>query len=85
MIPAAAAAQPAQSITQSIAGTRLDVNATGEVTRVPDVAVISPVALTSSRVPAIDWVMSGQAAQQRPPPEGHAAPSRGDRGLFGGP
>ncbi len=41
MIPAAAAAQPAQSITQSIAGTRLDVNATGEVTRVPDVAVIS--------------------------------------------
>jgi uncharacterized protein YggE len=34
-------AQPAQSISQSIGGTRLDVNATGEVTRVPDVAVIS--------------------------------------------
>ncbi|MFL6754462.1 MAG: SIMPL domain-containing protein [Sphingomicrobium sp.] len=29
------------SITQSIAGTRLDINATGEVTRVPDVAIIS--------------------------------------------
>jgi uncharacterized protein YggE len=28
-------------ITQTIAGTRLDINATGEVTRVPDVAVIS--------------------------------------------
>src|SRR6478735_1395171 len=40
-IPAAGAAQPAQSITQTIAGTRLDINATGEVTRVPDVAIIS--------------------------------------------
>ena len=39
-IPAAADAQQA-SITQTIAGTRLDINATGEVTRVPDVAVIS--------------------------------------------
>jgi hypothetical protein len=39
-IPAGAEAQQA-SITQTIAGTRLDINATGEVTRVPDVAVIS--------------------------------------------
>ncbi len=39
-LPAAAAAQQA-SITQTIAGTRLDINATGEVTRVPDVAIIS--------------------------------------------
>ena len=38
-VPSAASAQ--STITQSIAGTRLDVNATGEVTRVPDVAVIS--------------------------------------------
>jgi uncharacterized protein YggE len=43
-----AAAQPGQSITQSIAGTRLDVNATGEVTRVPDVAVISAGVVTKS-------------------------------------
>src|SRR6059058_3974345 len=35
-----AAAQQA-SITQTITGTRLDINATGEVTRVPDVAIIS--------------------------------------------
>ena len=35
-----AAAQQA-SITQTITGTRLDVSATGEVTRVPDVAIIS--------------------------------------------
>jgi uncharacterized protein YggE len=41
-IPAAAAqAQSASTITQTIAGTRLDVSATGEVTRVPDVAIIS--------------------------------------------
>lgn len=39
-LPSAAAAEPS-TITQTIAGTRLDVNATGEVTRIPDVAVIS--------------------------------------------
>jgi uncharacterized protein YggE len=39
-LPTAAAAQQG-SITQTIAGTRLDISATGEVTRVPDVAVIS--------------------------------------------
>jgi uncharacterized protein YggE len=38
--PSAAAAQQA-GINQTIAGTRLDVSATGEVTRVPDVAVVS--------------------------------------------
>jgi uncharacterized protein len=39
-VPAAAEAQQA-SITQSIAGTRLDVSATGDVTRVPDIAIIT--------------------------------------------
>jgi uncharacterized protein YggE len=39
-LAAPAAAQQA-SITQSIAGTRLDINAVGEVTRVPDVAIIT--------------------------------------------
>jgi uncharacterized protein YggE len=38
--PSAAAAQQS-TINQTIAGTRLDINATGEVTRVPDVAVIT--------------------------------------------
>lgn len=47
-LPAAAQAQPAQSITQTIAGTRLDISATGEVTRVPDVAVISTGVVTRS-------------------------------------
>lgn len=48
VIAAPAAAQPGQSITQSITGTRLDVNATGEVTRVPDVAVISAGVVTKT-------------------------------------
>src|SRR5204862_397862 len=39
-LPAAANAQQS-SITQTITGTRLDVNATGDVTRVPDLATIS--------------------------------------------
>ena len=39
-LPVPASAQQA-SITQTIAGTRLDVTATGEVTRVPDVAIIT--------------------------------------------
>ena len=36
------------SITQTIAGTRLDISATGEVTRVPDVAIISAGVVTRS-------------------------------------
>jgi uncharacterized protein len=45
--PGSAAAQQA-SITQTIAGTRLDINATGEVTRVPDIAVITAGVVTRS-------------------------------------
>ena len=41
-IPAVpAAAQSTGQVTQTIAGTKLDIVATGEVTRVPDLAVIS--------------------------------------------
>ena len=36
------------TITQTIAGTRLDISATGEVTRVPDVAIISAGVVTRS-------------------------------------
>ena len=46
-LPTAAEAQQA-SITQSIAGTRLDISATGEVTRVPDLATISAGVVTRS-------------------------------------
>src|SRR3954451_16781374 len=47
LVPSAALGQQA-TINQTIAGTRLDVNATGEVTRVPDVAVISAGVVTRS-------------------------------------
>jgi uncharacterized protein YggE len=47
-LAAPAMAQPTAAITQSIAGTRLDINATGEVTRVPDIAVISAGVVTRS-------------------------------------
>ena len=57
-LAAPAAAQQA-SITQSIAGTRLDVTATGEVTRVPDVAVIS--AGVVSRAPTATAAMQDAA------------------------
>ncbi|WP_205479297.1 SIMPL domain-containing protein [Sphingomonas arenae] len=44
-VPAAAAAQPVQA---QVAGTRLDIVATGEVSRVPDIAVISAGVVTRS-------------------------------------
>lgn len=46
VVPAAANAQA--SITQTIAGTRLDVSATGEVRRVPDVAIITAGVVTKA-------------------------------------
>src|SRR4051812_47437538 len=48
VVPAVAEAQQGPAITQTIAGTRLDITATGEVTRVPDVAVISAGVVTRS-------------------------------------
>ncbi|HVM22145.1 MAG TPA: SIMPL domain-containing protein [Sphingomicrobium sp.] len=47
-LPAAAAAQQVPTITQTIAGTRLDLSATGDVTRVPDLAVITAGVVTRS-------------------------------------
>jgi uncharacterized protein YggE len=48
-IPAApAAAQSAGQVTQAITGTRLDINVTGEVTRVPDLAIITAGVVTRS-------------------------------------
>lgn len=55
-IPTAASAQQS-TINQTIAGTRLDLNVTGEVTRVPDVAIISTGVVTRS-------VTAGGALQQ---------------------
>jgi uncharacterized protein YggE len=41
-------AQPTDQVTQAIAGTRLDLNVTGEVTRVPDLAIITAGVVTRS-------------------------------------
>ncbi len=41
MAPAAAGAQTTPGVVQSIAGTRLDISATGEAARVPDVAIVT--------------------------------------------
>jgi hypothetical protein len=41
LLPTEVEAQQTPSITQTIAGSRLDISATGEVTRVPDIAIIS--------------------------------------------
>jgi uncharacterized protein YggE len=56
VLPAAASAQQA-GITQSISGTRLDLNATGEVTRVPDLAIITAGVVTHAST-------AGSAMQQ---------------------
>jgi len=55
-LPAAAGAQQA-AITQSISGTRLDLSATGEVTRVPDLAIITAGVVTRA-------TSAGSAMQQ---------------------
>src|SRR5436190_14026543 len=47
-LSAAADAQQIPGITQTIAGTRLDISAIGEVTRVPDIAIISAGVVTRS-------------------------------------
>jgi uncharacterized protein YggE len=47
-IPAAASGQVTATFAQPIAGTKLDITATGEVTRVPDVAIISAGVVTRS-------------------------------------
>ncbi|MCL6729012.1 SIMPL domain-containing protein [Sphingomonas hankyongi] len=41
LAPSAAVAQAAPTFSEAIAGTRLDISATGETTRVPDVATVS--------------------------------------------
>lgn len=47
-VSAPAAAQQAADISQSIAGTRLDLNVTGKVSRVPDLAIINAGVVTRS-------------------------------------
>ncbi|MDQ3247443.1 MAG: SIMPL domain-containing protein [Pseudomonadota bacterium] len=46
--PAMAFAQTTNAIVQPLGGTRLDISATGEVTRVPDIAIVSAGVMTRS-------------------------------------
>ena len=48
-LPSVAAAQVAQPQMPPIVGTRLDVSATGETTRIPDVAIISAGVVTRAQ------------------------------------
>jgi uncharacterized protein YggE len=48
-LPAVAEAQAVQAQLPPIAGTRLDINATGETTRVPDIAIISAGVVTRAQ------------------------------------
>lgn len=63
-LPAIAAAQGAPAIIQPISGTRLDVSATGEVRRVPDIAVISAGVVTRS-ASATDALAQNAARMER--------------------
>jgi uncharacterized protein YggE len=61
--PVGAVAQQA-AITQSIAGTRLDVNASGEVTRVPDIAVVTAGVVTRSSTAGAAMQQAAQRMQR---------------------
>jgi len=60
-LPAAAMGQGVTTVAQPIAGTRLDISATGTVTRVPDLAIISAGVVTRS--PTATEAISENAAR----------------------
>jgi uncharacterized protein len=64
MIPFAASAQPAPAAIQSLAGTRLEISATGEVSRVPDIATISA-GVTTQAVTASDAIGQNAARMEK--------------------
>ncbi|MEG3155343.1 SIMPL domain-containing protein [Sphingomonas sp. RB1R13] len=64
LVPAAAAAQVTTNLTQPISGTRLDISATGEVTRVPDIATISA-GVTTQATTAVDAIGQNAARMER--------------------
>lgn len=64
MLPVAAAAQPVAVPVQAISGTRLDVVANGEVSRVPDLAIISAGVVTRSATAAQAISQNAQQMQR---------------------
>ena len=64
LVPAATTAQVTTNLTQPISGTRLDISATGEVTRVPDIATISA-GVTTQATTAVDAISQNAARMER--------------------
>lgn len=63
-LPSAASAQAVIAPLQTISGTRLDISATGEVSRVPDIAVISAGVMTRS-TSATDAIQDNATRMER--------------------
>ncbi|MCA1653550.1 MAG: SIMPL domain-containing protein [Sphingomicrobium sp.] len=64
LVPAPASAQVGAVVTQPLAGTRLDISATGEVTRVPDMAVITA-GVTTQAASASDALAQNATRMER--------------------
>jgi len=64
LVPAGASAQVTTTLAQPISGTRLDISATGEATRVPDVAIISSGVVTQAAT-ATDALGQNSARMER--------------------
>ena len=63
-VPMSATAQVTTTLAQPISGTRLDINATGEVTRVPDIATISA-GVTTQAATAVEAISQNAARMER--------------------
>ena len=63
-VPMSAAAQVTTTLAQPITGTRLDINATGEVTRVPDIATISA-GVTTQAATAVEAIGQNATRMER--------------------
>jgi uncharacterized protein YggE len=63
-LPMSATAQVTTTLAQPITGTRLDINATGEVTRVPDIATISA-GVTTQAATAVEAIGQNATRMER--------------------
>ena len=64
LVPAVASAQVTTTLAQPLTGTRLDISATGEATRVPDVAIISS-GVTTQAATATEALGQNSARMER--------------------
>jgi uncharacterized protein YggE len=63
-VPMSATAQVTTTLAQPITGTRLDINATGEVTRIPDIATISA-GVTTQAATAVEAIGQNATRMER--------------------